>query len=340
MSEKITCECGSEIQRRNYNKHIQSEKHLRGSGLFDAIKHDWGQMKDEWEDKGLQLHAVHISKRVPILKAREYASDIIQNNKKRHYRETAKLHKFRNIPRGEFVAGSLKKYKVDKDISVILGAGFFSDMANKVVSTAKKIFLPKREHEQHTSGSLVPDTKTLYKMAEASYTKEPTDIAPYKRILKTPYLTAYRDDKTLVLAVRGTDIKDMKDLVADVSIALGAIKRSARFKNDLEVIQQLKRIPELADLYWVGTGHSLGSALIDEFLKLGLISEAVTFNGAVSSEFYNVNNKNRRIYMSNDPLYMLMGRKTKYHEVRENNDVGITKAHNLSNFVGGRRLTY
>ena len=151
-------------------------------------------------------------------------------------------------------------------------------------------------------------------------------------------MTAYRDDKTLILAVRGTDIRDTKDLVADVSIALGAIKRSARFKNDVEVIQKLKQIPELANLYWVGTGHSLGSALIDEFLKLGLISEAVTFNGAVSSEFYNTNNKNRRIYMSNDPLYLLMGRKTKYHEVRENNDVGIGKAHSLSNFVGGRRL--
>ena len=335
MTDKITCDCGSIIQQRNYNKHIQSVKHLRGSGLFEKIKPDFNQISKEWEGRGLKLHAVHINKRVPYETAKQYANELINNKKKSHYRETIKLHKFRNIPKGEFTAGSLKKEKVDKNISVILGAGFFNNMLQK----AKKLFISTPKNDHYKSGSLVPDTKILYRMAEASYAKDPTDISPYVRILKTPYLTAYRDDKTVILAVRGTDIKDTKDLIADISIALGALKRSSRFKNDIEEINKLKQNPELSHLYWIGTGHSLGSALIDEFLKLGLISEAVTFNGAVSSEFYNVNNKNRRIYMSNDPLYLLMGRKTKYHEVRENNDVGITQAHNLSNFVGGRRQT-
>ena len=76
--------------------------------------------------------------------------------------------------------------------------------------------------------------------------------------------------------------------------------------------------------------------MVDEFLKLGLLSEAVTFNGAVSKEFYNVNNKNRRIYLKNDPLYLIMGRNTKYHEVRDTN-LDITKAHSLKNFEGGKK---
>ena len=302
---------------------------------------DLGQLANKWMGKGLHIHAVHVNKRVPLEQARQHAGAIIQNKKKRHYRQTAKLHKFRNAPRGEFVAGSIVKEKVNKDVSVLLGqridGGGLGDVLGAVANTAKKLFLPTPKHEEYKSGSLVPDTKILYRMAEASYTKDPTDIAPYKRLIKTPYLTAYRDGRTLVLAVRGTDVKDSKDLIADVSIALGALKSSARFKSDVVEIEKLRRVPELQHLYWVGTGHSLGSALIDEFLKLGFISEAVTFNGAVSSEFYNVHNKNRRIYMSNDPLYLLMGRKTKYHEVRENNDIGITKAHNLSNFVGGKR---
>ena len=304
---------------------------------------DLGQLANKWMGKGLHLHAVHVSKRVPVEQARQYASEIIQNKQKKHYRHTAKLHKFRNAPRGEFVAGSLVKERVNTDVSVILGkridgGGFMGDMFNAVVSKAKRFILPTPKHEVYKSGSLVPDTKVLYRMAEASYTKDPTDIEPYKRILKTPYLTAYRDEKTLVLAVRGTDVNDSGDLLADVSIALGALKNSARYKSDVAEIQRLRQIPELAHLHWVGTGHSLGSALIDEFLKLGFISEAVTFNGAVSKEFYNVNNKNRRIYMSNDPLYLLMGRNTRYHEVRENPNVHINKAHNLSNFVGGRAL--
>ena len=302
---------------------------------------DLGQLANKWMGKGLHIHAVHVNKRVPLEQARQHAGAIIQNKKKRHYRQTAKLHKFRNAPRGEFVAGSIVKEKVNKDVSVLLGqridGGGLGDVLGAVANTAKKLFLPTPKHEEYKSGSLVPDTKILYRMAEASYTKDPTDIAPYKRLIKTPYLTAYRDGRTLVLAVRGTDVKDSKDLIADVSIALGALKSSARFKSDVVEIEKLRRIPELQHLYWVGTGHSLGSALIDEFLKLGFISEAVTFTGAVSSEFYNVHNNNRRIYMSNDPLYLLMGRKTKYHEVRENNDIGITKAHNLSNFVGGKR---
>jgi hypothetical protein len=307
---------------------------------------DLGQLGNKWLGKGLHLHAVHVNKRVPLEQAKVYANDIIQNKKKRHYRETAKLHKFRNLPRGEFIAGSLKKEKIDKNISVYLGikkggegvqgAGLWDDLVNTAVSKVKDYVIPKTKHEVYKSSSLVPDTKILYQMAEASYNKDPVNIAPYKRILKTPYLTAYRDGKTLILAVRGTDVKDSKDLVADVSIALGALRNSPRFKSDVEEIKKLKKIPELSHLYWIGTGHSLGSALIDEFLKLGFISEAVTFNGAVSQEFYNVNNKNRRIYMSNDPLYLIMGRNTKYHEVRENPNVHINKAHNLSNFVGGR----
>lgn len=349
MTERITCNCGSVVQKSNYSKHLQTAKHLQGSGLFDAIKGD-GKPHDE-----LYVQAIHVSKRVPKEKAKYYATEILQKKQQKHYRETAKLHKFRNTPRGEFVAGSLKKHRVNKDVSLIVGerlegGGRLSDMFNSAmskgkellntaVSKVKDIILPARSHEGVTSGSLVPDTKTLYRMAEASYQKDPTDIAPYTRVLKTPYLTAYRDDKTLVLAVRGTDIKDSRDLVADVSIALGALRSSARFKSDLEVIQRLKAVPELAQLYWVGTGHSLGGAILDELLRLGLIQEAVSFNPAVSKEYYNVNNRNRRLYMENDPLYLLMGRNTKYHEVRRSPDVHINKAHNLSNFVGGRRHT-
>ena len=173
-------------------------------------------------------------------------------------------------------------------------------------------------------------------MNEASYSAEPKGIEPYVRVLKTPYLSVYKDARTVVVAVRGTDVKDKKDLTADIAIALGALKSTPRFKADVDEIRKLKQQPELKNLYWIGTGHSLGSALVDEFLKLGLLSEAVTFNGAVSREFYNVNNKNRRIYLKNDPLYLMMGRNTKYHEVRDTK-MDITKAHSLKNFEGGRK---
>ena len=214
------------------------------------------------------------------------------------------------------------------------GSGALKDMFANVLSKVANAVLPKRKNDIVKSGSLVPDTKILFKMNESSYSKDAKDIEPYHRVLKTPYLTVYKDDQTVVVAVRGTDVKDSKDLMADIAIALGALKSTPRFKNDVEELRKLRQNPELQNLYWIGTGHSLGSALCDEFLKLGLISEAVTFNGAVSKEFYNVNNKNRRIYLKNDPLYLIMGRNTKYHEVRDTK-IDITKAHSLKNFEGG-----
>ena len=216
------------------------------------------------------------------------------------------------------------------------GSGVLKDMFANAVSKVTNALVPKPKHEAVISSPLVPDTKILFKMNEASYSAEPKGIEPYKRILKTPYLAVYRDGKTVIVAVRGTDVKDKKDLVADVAIALGQLKSTPRFKADVEELKKLRQNPELKNLYWIGTGHSLGSALVDEFLKLGLISEAVTFNGAVSKEFYNINNKNRRIYLKNDPLYLMMGRNTKYHEVRETK-LDITKAHSLKNFEGGKK---
>ena len=84
MTDKITCDCGSIIQQRNYNKHIQSVKHLRGSGLFEKIKPDFNQISKEWEGRGLKLHAVHINKRVPYETAKQYANELINNKKKSH----------------------------------------------------------------------------------------------------------------------------------------------------------------------------------------------------------------------------------------------------------------
>ena len=347
MADNISCECGSIVNKKNYKKHILTKKHLNGSGLIDLIhgknigegKNDFKKHLDDWSSNGQMIHIVKINKRLGKEEADEIASKLSNSKKKLHYSSLKNHHKYRSTPRSKFVAGSLVTQKLDKDVSVIVGKGFFKDMFNKVVSKVKDVFTPTTTHvEQVKSGSLVPSTKVLYEMAENSYQNEPRQIDQYQLILKSPYLSAYRDDKTVILAVRGTDISDMKDLMADISIALGQLRSSQRYKSDIIEINKLKQEPELSHLYWIGTGHSLGGALIDEFLKQGLISEAVTFNPAVSREFYNVDNHNRRIYMSRDPLYLMMGKNTKYHEVRDRPDVGIMKAHSISNFVGGSRF--
>jgi hypothetical protein len=61
---------------------------------------------------------------------------------------------------------------------------------------------------------------------------------------------------------------------------------------------------------YLGVGHSLGGAILDQFLKNGMIDAGASFNAAVQPGDIRSNIRNTRMYESNDPLYGLMGRYT------------------------------
>jgi hypothetical protein len=63
-----------------------------------------------------------------------------------------------------------------------------------------------------------------------------------------------------------------------------------------------------------------------------MLKEGFSFNPAIQKKDYNKNNKHRRIYLSNDPLYKIMGSYSKYHEVR-NKNLDIGASHSISNFL-------
>ena len=208
--------------------------------------------------------------------------------------------------------------------------------------------LPEAEAMLAHSELKMPKSSTLLEMASMSY-KLVDGSSPrlvviggkqYKIILKTATLTVFKYDDMLsrmvVVAVRGTKPSSKNDVAADLMIPSCKLHLSQRFKTDRSTLQDFKEASkeELKDFVWIGTGHSLGGAIIDELLKLKLIEQAVTFNPAVCSHFYH-SQTNKRIYMSKDPLYLSMGRHTTNKvviELSEAEDVGVMGAHFLINF--------
>jgi hypothetical protein len=70
----------------------------------------------------MELHAVIIRKPITLEKAREIASEYINNKKRNYYRETNTSYRFRNIPKQKFK--SFRSKKINKVVTLIYGSGF------------------------------------------------------------------------------------------------------------------------------------------------------------------------------------------------------------------------
>ena len=225
------------------------------------------------------------------------------------------------------------------------------------------------------SGPL-PELSILQQIAKAAYsTSPPQTIGPFKLRSFTPTLKFYvlpdPDDQrhidTLVVGIRGTNTSDKQDLYADAKLGLGQLEDTPRWKKDLadfNAVMSRLRDPQSVDVY--GVGHSLGGAVLDMFLKKGLIRQGVSYNPAISMGDAQKDIPNRRIYQDGDPLLAIMGRSAKNVEVRpkkvKEQSVGrkianafsyfipyvglVTKgmdtldAHALDNFTGGASPAY
>lgn len=120
------------------------------------------------------------------------------------------------------------------------------------------------------------------KFSQASYAKEqhrPADIYGFKY---DPMLSNKRnavyyspDEKQLVVAFRGTDFSDKKDVWEDVRIATGTFEGAQRVKNGKDIVKQAAQkysipVPEVQL-----TGHSLGGR-IAQAVGTKLRSERIT----------------------------------------------------------------
>ena len=142
---------------------------------------------------------------------------------------------------------------------------------------------------------------------------------------------------------------------ADASIAIGQLQNSQRFQQDLATLRQYQQQYPPTQFDYYGVGHSLGGAILDLFLKMGLLKQGISYNPAIQPGDFQSAIPNKRIYNQEDPLYQLMGRHAANTEVRAprkkswwekvvekvpyaGKAYNLYKAHQLDNFVGGGRV--
>jgi len=200
--------------------------------------------------------------------------------------------------------------------------------------------------------SFPADTKTLYQMNNNVYADKRQDVGDWKWMSGSKFLQFYMKGNNVIVAVRGT--ADLRDLMADVKIMFQNVQGSGRFKEDVANIRQFQQQFPRPQYNYYFTGHSLGGALIDEYLKMGFGTSAISFNPAVQKEYYNSFN-HHRIYNTQDPLYDLMGKHVPSAEVRQyqgeapsmmgkilsyvpiiGDATKALKGHSLDNYIGGQ----
>ena len=161
-------------------------------------------------------------------------------------------------------------------------------------------------------------------MVAASYDKTPPkEIGGFKLLEATPSLKFYNDGKLIIVAVRGTH--DFRDFAAWHLVALGQLDKSPRYQEDLrELLAFQKKYPK-TEYKYIAVGHSLGGSIIDRFMRMGLIRNAMSYNPAPEPQELGGNPLHRRIYHEDDPLYNIAGRFIPGIEVRKSRDPLIEK---------------
>jgi hypothetical protein len=155
----------------------------------------------------------------------------------------------------------------------------------------------------------------MQQMAQSAYPgKTRLKIGQFSLFNSTPTLKFYYKDNTIVVAVRGT--YDAADGAADALLIVGKLNESARYKEDLKKLEEMQQRYPPSQFNYIAVGHSLGGAIIDRFLRLGLIKNALSYNPAPEPQELGGNPMHRRVYHVDDPIYVVAGRFIPNVEVR------------------------
>jgi hypothetical protein len=172
-------------------------------------------------------------------------------------------------------------------------------------------FKPKTRRGKTLRGGAVPAGQSvLWEVADSAYKRgdDSKEELPggFYLVEKTDGMVLYTDGETTAfVGVRGTRPSDTDDLYADSLIPQNMLGTSPRYERDNSVLEGWKqKYPQLTE--WFGIGHSLGGAIVDEFLRRGMVQEGFSFNPAIQPRDYK-SDKHFRIYREGDPLYLIMG---------------------------------
>lgn len=205
-------------------------------------------------------------------------------------------------------------------------------------------------------GGAKPSRTEYFDLVSESYRESAAkDVNGWSLVAESPTIKIYNKGSDMVVSIRGT--KDSEDAKADSMIPFNSLEKSSRFQKDFDFLSSFIR--SNPGTYY-GVGHSLGGAIMDLFLRKGMIQEGQSYNPAVQPQDFRNTLPNHRIFMDGDPLYNLvrMFLYQKPEVIRENASVFRTLArmtpignlatsgdylqsHKLKQFKGkGKKVTY
>ena len=257
------------------------------------------------------------------------------------------------------IASQMASHPAQKFVKILQERGLWDEYKAWVEGEHQR----EREGRGRYRGGVVPERAVLQKMAKDSYSNNPAKYIANSTLLKsTPTIKFYINGNTIIVSIRGSQTQD-DWLNANVRIPINQLKSSNRFKQDSKIIRDFQRQYPKGQYEYYGIAHSLGGALLDEFIRENIIDRGLSYNPAIQTQdFNNTTSKNERIYYEGDPLYKTMGKMlTNAPEVRkapeqswwkkaisvipgigsilnygvQAND--LVQGHDLSNFEGGRK---
>jgi hypothetical protein len=88
----------------------------------------------------------------------------------------------------------------------------------------------------------------------------------------------------------------------------------------------------------MAVGHSLGGAIIDQFLKLKLVNSGYSYNPAIQQKDKHLKLRHYRIYHENDPILVSGLAADNIDEKREKPAKIGFAAHSIEAFKGGKKI--
>ena len=221
--------------------------------------------------------------------------------------------------------------KLQKKLEEMEGGGFFQQLLKTaLIGVSDYIVRPPKFNPSNVRYGWInrpmdmPPLYDLAQMVASTYSLEDPQIQGYTLLTKTPTMAVFRVNKNsnvFIIALRGTQFSDINDITADMAIIRGIVadaatarnvRNSSRYRTDVanitEVEGLVKSYLKIPNPTYYAVGHSLSGSIIDEMLRDGLISSAVSFNPAVERVNLNLPNNNHRIYLECDVLYNLIGK--------------------------------
>lgn len=161
----------------------------------------------------------------------------------------------------------------------------------------------------------------LQQMAASTYKQNPLKkIGNFILFRRTPTLNFFLDDRTIVVAVRGTEKTSQEDIKADALALMGSLYLSERYQRDLHLLKEVQSVYPMSKYLYIGVGHSLGGAIIDDFLRAKLLNSALSYNALPQPQDLGGNPLHRRIYHEDDFIYQSIAKRIPNIEVRRSKE--------------------